>query len=84
MGRGALMSSNADSEAQGGARAQREARREFMRINERHDADLGKARVLFVELMAAAERFGGLPAEQEKRFWTSIDSAVRVAADSVP
>jgi hypothetical protein len=74
------MASNTDGEAQGEGRPHREARREFMHINERHDAALREASALFVDLMASMARLRCLPPEKEERFWTSIDSAVKAAA----
>jgi hypothetical protein len=62
------------------ARPCHEARRDFLRLNERHDAALRYANEAFVDLTVSIARFRFLPPEKEARFWTSIDSAVKIAA----
>jgi hypothetical protein len=74
------MARDADSRAWGAAELQHEARREFVSIKERHDAAMGTAGALFVELAAAAPDLGWEPSEIERRFWTAIEDAIAVAA----
>jgi hypothetical protein len=74
------MARDADWRAHRQAGLQHEARREFVRIKDCHDAALGKASALFAELSRAVAELRFAPAEKERQFWAAIDDAVEVAA----